>query len=209
MSFSDPLSDAIYVITSANNLSIDQIAALENKIASLRSAFRVQTIIDKINAVGEDLEKALRNKSSQQLWSLIALPLSGWEAAWQHKHDKTFLTNRSKNKRRYAKFSATAFDIRQLQEDQQNLLFVLAYAGIDPLRHSEYLQVWSGCCEHAGKGRVLRKRTIDHLRKDTLLSQALIGQAPASRKRKRTPREGKWTRLAREWLNNHVQQTQP
>jgi hypothetical protein len=164
------LSQAIDLVVSAPSLSPDQIDVLQSKLDTARaenvtssqsvSDLEITHLVDRVDVVYNHFLLAHRSASkslqSQRLFKSICTALSGWEIAWRFRTSKIRRAELNTGLRDFDKYKDTAFDIRQLADEEKNLAFMLAYAEEKPFGLALYHQVLKSRPEYVEAGRMIR-----------------------------------------------------
>jgi hypothetical protein len=181
------IPEAIKVLVSAPNLDHDQIAALQAKLDVEKAKRLIQTIIKKTkDASTQFFEKQIK---AHIVFELIWNTVKGWETAWRLLSRTVTIRNLSAAQRNFRFYKHTAFDIRDLTDEEHDLIFLLAYARINPLSRVQFDEVYKNCSECTKTGRVIRNLLQSRIDKDQVLSEVFPPQDLVIGKRKRDPAE--------------------
>ncbi|KAF1840112.1 uncharacterized protein K460DRAFT_359835 [Cucurbitaria berberidis CBS 394.84] len=168
----DALTLALQVVLSSD-LSVEQCSALIAKLEKNGKA-QVADIVAKTTAAHEGLVD-LSNWAPMKLWQQIKNSLTAWEIAWysnlpQGKVGK-YRRSLSATQRQLAQRNLPAVDLTALPTIQSDFVFMLAYAGIEPLSADVLDAVWSKCSAYAATGTRIRSLMEAFMRGDKHLGR--------------------------------------
>jgi hypothetical protein len=177
------IPEAIEVLVSAPVLSDDQIEGLQSIINNQKAKRLIQTIVNKTKEASTQLSEKVMNP--QAVFELAWNTVKGWETAWLYRSGTAKVAKLSTPQRRFKSYKDTAFDIRELTDKEHDLIFLLAYAGINPLSRGQLDEVYSECKDYTDAGRTVRNLLQKRIDRDSVLSSVFPAQSLVIGKRKR------------------------
>jgi hypothetical protein len=181
------IPEAIQALDSASRLSDDQIEALESIIKDQKAKRFIRKIVNKTKEAYKQLYKEITklHEVYNSTWNV----LKGWESARKYHSKAVKRDNLSKSQRVFTYGEHTPFDIRGLPDKEHDLIFLLAYAGINSLSGEQFNEVYKKCKDYTDAGRIIRNMLQKRIDKDPVLNKVFPTQDRVIGKRKRDPAE--------------------
>jgi hypothetical protein len=177
------ISEAIQALESASLLSDDQIEALQSIVKDQEAKRFIQTIVTKTKEAYKQLYKEI-NKL-HEVYNLTWNAVKGWETARLYHSKAVTRDNLSGPQRAFTYGEHTSFDIRKLSDNEHDLVFLLAYAGINPLSGEQFNGVYEKCKDCTDAGKIIRDMLQKRIDKDPVLNKVFPTQDRVIGKRKR------------------------
>jgi formiminotetrahydrofolate cyclodeaminase len=181
------IPEAIQALDSASLLSDDQIEALQSIIKDQEAKRFIQTIVNKTKEAYKQLydETTKPREAYNSIWNAV----KSWETARLYHSKAVTKHNLSRSQRAFTYGEHTPFDIRGLSDKEHDLIFLLAYAKINPLSSEQFDEVHKECEGYTDAGRIIRDMLQKRIDKDSVLSKVFPTQDRVIGKRKRDPAE--------------------
>jgi hypothetical protein len=130
-------------LKSALLLPDDQIEALQSIIKDQEAKRFIQTIVNKT----KEAYKQLYEKTTilHEVYDLTWNAVKSWETARLYHSKAVTRKNLSKAQRPFTYGEHTSFDIGKLSDKEHDLIFLLAYAGINLLSGEQFNEVYEKC----------------------------------------------------------------
>jgi hypothetical protein len=181
------IPEAIQALKSASLLPDDQIEALQSILKDQEAKRFIQTIVNKTKEAYKQLDE--KTTILHEVYDLTWNAVKSWETARLYHSKAVTRENLSKAQRAFTYGEHTSFDIRGLPDKKHDLIFLLAYAGINLLSGEQFNEVYEECKDYTNAGRTIRDMLQKRIDKDLVLNKVFPTQDRVIGKRKRDPAE--------------------